>query len=585
MLPSLPSPRSRAHEGRGTPGAQSRDRTRLPGPRAIAALCIFLFASPVQGATTLDADHPSGFYETPFDLTLSAPTPRGGILYTTNGAAPTPEHGIPYTGPLRITTTSVLRAVATGLTPQTSEELCRTFLFLKDVPDQTGTQFPTNWASDGGPAVPASYRMAPATQGEGRGQVSAALASLPTLALVADPGDLFSPATGIYTHPVERGSTWERRVHAEWFGAGDMRFQITCGLRIHGGTSRQSDESPKHSFRLVFRRRYGAANLRASIFGPEAQQTFDSLVLRAGNNDSWLASDGQARHHADYLRDEWGRRSLLAMGYPSARGRFVHLYLNGVYWGAYDLCERPDASFFSAVTSHPESEFDVRKGDKTESGDAVAWNRVIGLANAGVNDAHAYAEIGRQVDLEQLADFLILNFYAGNNDWDRSANWYAYRPRTPAGRFRFLVWDAESVLREPDASTVDFDDEDSPPRLFQRLSQNAEFRALFAERARRLLCNDGPLAPAVAATRYQALVDLVGPAIPAEAARWGTYRKTVHRFRTGPFDAYTSAGHWRPEVARVLTQFFPRRGEILLGQFAERGLYSTPRSGNGPSPP
>ena len=80
------------------------------------------------------------------------------------------------------------------------------------------------------------------------------------------------------------------------------------------------------------------------MFGPGGVQEFDALVLRAGNNNSWLDSNGEGRRRADYIRDEWMRQSMLAMGYPSARGIFVHLYLNGLYWGLYNLCERPSTS-------------------------------------------------------------------------------------------------------------------------------------------------------------------------------------------------------------------------------------------------
>ena len=31
-----------------------------------------------------------------------------------------------------------------------------------------------------------------------------------------------------------------------------------------------------------------------------------------------------------------------------AHGTFVHLYLNGFYWGLYNLAERPDGWFTSA---------------------------------------------------------------------------------------------------------------------------------------------------------------------------------------------------------------------------------------------
>jgi hypothetical protein len=47
----------------------------------------------------------------------------------------------------------------------------------------------------------------------------------------------------------------------------------------------------------------------------------------------------------------------------------------------------------------------------------------------------------------------------------------------------------------------------------------------------------------------------------------------VHQYKTGPYERYTVAAHWQPEVHRILTRYFPERRTILLDQFRERGLF------------
>jgi hypothetical protein len=309
------------------------------------------------------------------------------------------------------------------------------------------------------------------------------------------------------------------------------------------------------------------------LFGASGAQKFDTLILRAGNNDSWLTRESAGRTRADYLRDEWMRRSMSAMEHPSARGRFVHLYLNGLYWGVYDMCEQPGPALL-AYDSNGTTDFDVRKANKIEAGDDVAWSKMMTLANAGVSDDISYKEISRYLDLPELIDYLILNFYAGNLDWDRSANWYAIRPRTPGGRFQFLVWDGECTLGNADVSTLAFDDDESPPRLFHKLSENAEFRKLFSIRAHRLLLNGGPLTCEESSKRYKALAYSIALALTVEAARWGTYRRDVQPFQTGPFEGYTVEKKWLQETNRILTEYFPQRRNTLLGQFNECGLFA-----------
>jgi hypothetical protein len=177
------------------------------------------------------------------------------------------------------------------------------------------------------------------------------------------------------------------------------------------------------------------------------------------------------------------------------------------------------------------------------------------------------------LDVTEFADYFILNLYAGNSDWDRNSNWYAGRRRTPAGKFRFFVWDSERILEGIDTDITHHDDDESPLRLFQQLSENAAFRLLFARRVDLLLFNAGALAPGPAAERYQALARTLEKAVVAESARWGSYRRDVHPYKIGPYEQYTLEEHWRPEVGRILTEFFPLRRDRVLQQLRERGLY------------
>jgi hypothetical protein len=283
-------------------------------------------------ASALRLDHESGFYDAAFHLTIATSEPGAAIYYTTNGSAPQPATGLRYSTAIPIATTTVLRAAAFDGARAVTDVAMRTFLFVPAILAQTGAQLPPVWGTHEGQPIPAHYTMSPAQTNPVA--LAAALKALPSLSIVTAPENLFSAETGIYLHPLERGADWERPVALELLPApGAPGFHITCGLRIHGGMSRRPEESPKHSFRLVFKRKYGAGKLRFPVFGPDGTQAFDDLILRAGSNDSWLNSNGAQRGQATYLRDEWMRRSLAALGHPSARGTFVHLYLNGLYWG------------------------------------------------------------------------------------------------------------------------------------------------------------------------------------------------------------------------------------------------------------
>ena len=55
---------------------------------------------------------PRGHYDTPLNLFLLAPTPGAFVRYTLDGTEPTLSNGLVYTNSLRITNTTVVRAVA-----------------------------------------------------------------------------------------------------------------------------------------------------------------------------------------------------------------------------------------------------------------------------------------------------------------------------------------------------------------------------------------------------------------------------------------------------------------------------------------
>jgi hypothetical protein len=405
---------------------------------------------------------------------------------------------------------------------------------------------------------------------EGKGKAPGLAQLRVTMALK----DLFDPQRGLYSNPTNRGEAWERPASAELIDRdGRPVFRANCGLRIHGGESRRPQTSPKHSFRLLFKAEYGTKELRFPIFGPGGAQRFRTLVLRAGYNDSWLNPDMRSRSRLGYVRDEWMRQSMAAMGYPSARGMFVELYLNDRYWGIYNLCERPDASFVAANEGGSAKDYDCRKGSEILSGDDAAWQKLMALGQTGMDDHQAFENMGRWVDLTAFADYMILNFYAGNRDWDRDSNWYAARRRTDTGKFKFFVWDAECTLGEIDDCTIDLTDEASPPGLFHQLSYNPDFRRLFAQRVERLLLNAGPLSAEANRARYQALAQRVEPAIGRETTRWGSEGGADRPQKFDHDECSIQTQRWQTEVERLLNNYFSHRTEVVLKQFRDRGLY------------
>ncbi|MBN1780338.1 lamin tail domain-containing protein [bacterium] len=550
-----------------------------------------------------------GFYEQPFEVEITSGLTDVKIYYTTDGSPPEPGSRTEYTAPIQVATTTLLRAVTVKSGVLTSKVTTCTYLFLDDVIHQPNDPpgYPAEWgpyAAINGTAI-ADYEMDPEiVQDPVYGpQMKDALLSLPALCLVTDKDNLFSHSTdsltgGIYiytrapdvnpNHPSALGDGWERPVSVEFFTRdGSEEFQIDAGIRLHGGHSRRAEKSSKHSFRLVFRSKYGPGRLEYPLFGDSAASSFDALVLRAGFGNTWLHWKHAERVRTQLGRDIWAKDTQLESGHLSGHGRYVHLYINGIYWGIYNPTEYTDKAYAATYLPGDEDEFDIIKDEEDlVDGDWTDWEAMMDLAGAGLAgntnyqliqgknpDGTPNPQLKAYLDVVSLIDYMIMNFYGGNWDWDHH-NWVAIRNRMQPGKgFQFLSWDAEHVLEDVRANDLNENNPGCPSYLFQRLRANADFRRLFADRAQVLCFDNGVLTPEAASRRWMNRMNQIDQAIIAESARWGDYRRDVHPYRFGdPFPLYTKE-HWLAERDFLLNEYFPTRTGFFISQLRQANLF------------
>jgi hypothetical protein len=549
------------------------------------------FASAYLGVVAgANFQYPRGYYDnTGFNVALQTSTSGASIRHTRTGYAPTATSGTLYTGPVSIYDSMPLRAIAykTGYRPSqvdTHSYILPPLVILQPA-DPSG--FPLTWGWYDGQQVAADYEMDPAVVGDPRyaGTMRQDLRSLPAISIAASRVDLFDEWDGIYSNPMQTGVEWERPASVELiYPDGSTGFQVNAGLRIHGNATRRPSMTPKHSLRLHFRSEYGAAELAYPLFPDTAVDSFEVVVLRAMLEDTWLY-DG----HALYVRDQWMRDTQLAMQQPAAHGRFVHVYLDGLYWGIYNLMERLDDHFAAAYFGGSEADYDivVPAGPgyvAANAGDTAAWNAMLAIAEAGLASPAQYAAIQQYLDLPNLIDYMITHIYAATGgDWLQQ-NWTAIRQRQAGAGFQFFCWDNEGVLHSvnADLTAVGSDRPNTPAYLYYRLRDNPEFRLLFADRVQRHFFNGGalyvdpaypqwdPLHPErnQPAARFVQRADEVDRAVVPESARWGD--GALNSTAT-----YTRDSHWVIERNWVLNTLLPQRSAVVLQQLRNAGLYPT----------
>ncbi|RPI03447.1 MAG: T9SS C-terminal target domain-containing protein [Calditrichaeota bacterium] len=529
-----------------------------------------------------------GFFSGQIQVTLTTGLGNGAIYYTLDGSEPASiinKSTRLYEAPLVINKTCCIRAAAILANGSKSQVMTQTFLFVDDIIRQDyqatlNAGFPSRWSS-----ITPDYGMDPDIVNDSKygARLKEALLAIPSLSITMNIDDLFG-SNGIYANSEQTGAEWERPGSVELIFP-DQRegFQINCGVRIQGGWFRQNNGTQKHSFRLVFKMEYGSSKLRYPLFGDDAADRFDTIVLRAGANDGYSWSD--ARYTEQYTRDEFGRRLHQGTANVSPHGMFAHLYLNGIYWGLYNPVERPDNSFSAIYHGGEKSSWDAINSGGLDEGSMDAWNLLLSKCRNGMSSLEGYMEIQGNnpdgtrnpnfpvlLDVQNYIDYMVVNMWGGNWDWPWK-NYRIARDRTNASiGFQFYIWDYENTMgNNRDRSPLDMDrvaglasmgSGVGEPHI--SLIQNENYRMLFADRIQKHFFNGGAFTPESLLENYRQLASEVEPAIIPESARWGDQHYST--------DSLT-LDDWFVERNWILNSYLPQRSDIVLAQFRKANLY------------
>lgn len=525
------------------------------------------------------------FYSAPFKLALLSEQAEADIYYTTDASTPSAQNGILYSDSIEIENTTVIRAVAVIDGTSYSITTTSSYIFPEDVFSQTEDQpgYPDTWLS---PSDFMEYFEIPTHYGANpdvlamdavNDNIVTALKSLPTISIVTDIDNLFSKSThadsgGIYMYSGEPlGSTssllyhlgrgWERPASVEYFNSddqdGSIDFQENCALRIHGGATRSTRKTLKRSFKLGFKAQYGPTKLKERMFGDDSPNQYDWLVLRGGFD----------RRLENQVVDPWFKSAMRDIGHYSSRSKFVHVYLNGMYWGMYNLSEQMDENCMRDNLGGKAGDYDILKDYyEVESGDTVAWDDMIALAADSAYIVNNYQVLlgnnpdgtpdpanEKLLDAENLLDYIILYMYNSPWDWDNH-NWVAARRKTNSEGFNFLVWDAESGLSQGNLvpGLIYSGNENRPSGLFSDLMKVQAFRDHFISRVNKNLFEDGALTPEPGLNRYIRWLNEIDTAVIADQARW--YADVNDIWNIGHHAFYLD-GYFRTRTENVFNQF------------------------------
>ncbi|MBN1479085.1 T9SS C-terminal target domain-containing protein [candidate division KSB1 bacterium] len=425
-----------------------------------------ILALPTPGGTNIDSGFTmpaaapifslqGGLYNSSLSVELSD-TSGGDIYYTLDGSDPD-ENDNSYTTPIFLKNNTCLRARTFHSNRPPSRIVTNTFIFNED------TEF----------AI---------------------------VALASDPYNLYDDEYGIFAFGPNASSEypyfganfwqdWERPVHVEFFEPnGTLGFKLDAGMKVFGGWSRGRDQKALAIFQRGI---YDTRQINYQIFPDKPITSFESFLLRNGGNawDGTIFRDAYMQALCEDFMD------LETMAYRPAQ-----VYLNGDYWGILIVREKINEHFVAANRGLDPDRLDILDGSGRSSSQVMAGSNHDYLDFWHFIETHDlalfenYAQVDSMMDISNFIDYQIAEIYIANTDWPGNNIKY-YKPQTPGGTWRWLIYDTDFGFHlydtAPQHNTLAFATEPfgpdwpNPPwstLLLRSLLQNQDFTRQFINR-------------------------------------------------------------------------------------------------------
>jgi CotH kinase protein/Lamin Tail Domain/Secretion system C-terminal sorting domain/Chitobiase/beta-hexosaminidase C-terminal domain len=388
---------------------------------------------------------PPGFYDEVIHVSITHPNGiNTSIHYTTDGNDPTIDSP-QYTGePISIFYSSVLkaRAFADGVLPS--------------------------------PVAVSSYLL-------GISHVT------PILSVVTDQANLYGPS-GIFDN---WAFDWEKSAYVEYFDSTQqLIFSQQAGMQIDGGAG-GSRSQPQHSFRIELDHSVlGEGPVEYPLIPNRAERTtYHKIYLRNGSNQ-YLVLPYKDACQVEAMCGETNN-------YYSA-WRPVSVYINGNYFGLYELREKIDEDYFATLEDADPASIDLLsvsvwnggvlravEGSVSPFYEAVQAFNTIDPASPDFWD-----QADQYFDMTWYNDYIIAESWMPNTDWPGN-NIRIYRSDKTDYRWRFCVIDLELSLLPNGWTDCYFDHiqylrEQDPNNPFINIwlkgMQNPRFRNYFINR-------------------------------------------------------------------------------------------------------
>ena len=333
--------------------------------------------------------------------------------------------------------------------------------------------------------------------------------------------------------------SWERPVSFTYIDeSGTQVLTFDAGIKTFGQYSRVHDQK---SVSINLKDKYGIKEVVYPFFGENYINVFSNLVLRGAGQDANRA----------HIRDAFIARALLGkINCEVMNYRPVVCYVNGQYWGIYDLRERISDEFVANHTGADADNLDRMKGSSiVQSGTSENYNALYKFVTTkDMTNADNYAYVCSQMDIDNYIDYWISQIYFANTD---PGNIKFYRERTEDGKWRWIPYDFDwSMSSEENRFNYVFKQEKKIYGIIQRLIKNKTFKTKFISRFCELL-ND-TLNPDRLMPLLRELTNEISEEMPYHIERWNFRNTDDNRYISGLLmSAPSSMTRWEKHIETI----------------------------------
>lgn len=365
-------------------------------------------------ATTPSMNIAPGFYPGAQMVSISSPDPNITIRYTTNGTTPTGTSNI-YSAPINVSNTTVIRAKAFSSTSTIPASFVESNTYFINSPH--------------------------------------------TVNVISIFGDQISTLMG--------GTQISPEVGVEYFdSSGAFRTEGYGQANKHGN---DSWSYPQRGIDFICYDQYGYNYaMQHRFFGTSTRTDFQRLIFKAAANDNYpfecpaagnpYAWGDPTLYDAAHIRDSYVHTVAQKAGmHVDVRSWApMIMYVNGAYWGVYDLREKVDDKDF--CNYYYNAHTDSLQFLKNWGGITIAyggnqaqtdWNNLHNYVISNNMAVQAnYNYVDSLLNIKSLVDYFLLNSYCVTSDWLNwnSEWWRGTNANCSKKKWRYAIWDEDATF-------------------------------------------------------------------------------------------------------------------------------------------